>query len=108
LGQLEKASLLEEKSWHLDSNFFQRQLSHTVQCIVPGTFWSHKPQNKCKENYRIKQEKCDFLKETPSGQSFSFQVLVSCVWKISVFLPFPISPVLYFFPEFLIFFYLFF
>lgn len=85
MGQLEKASLLAEKSWHLESNFLQRQLSHAVQWIVPGTFWNHKPQNKCKETNRIKKEKCDFLKETPSGQSCSFQVLLSSLWKISVF-----------------------
>lgn len=51
MGQLEKASLLAEKSWHLDSKFFQRQWNHIVQWIVPGTIWSHEPQ----ETNRIKQ-----------------------------------------------------
>lgn len=57
-----------------DSCFFQRQLNHIVCWTISGIFWSHKPQNKCKENNRIKQEKCDFLKEILSGLFYSIQV----------------------------------
>lgn len=83
-SQQEKMSLLAEKSWHLDSIFFQRQLNHTVQWIISGTFWNHKPQNICKETNKIKQEKIDFLKETQSGQSCSFQVLLSGKFQYSL------------------------
>lgn len=88
MGQQEIMSLLAEKSWHLDSIFFSKESSTTQW---NGSFQTHFwiiTHNINAKKLAESKRKTDFLKEAASGQSLSFQVLLSDLWKISAFLPF--------------------